>query len=348
MAVGFTRGLKAAPEQVQVVGVDANQYGLQRAETDFKYLVPWARESAYFDVLNDIIDGTGVDLVTVQLEAELAPISANRSLLNAPVFLPRHETILACDSKWDSYEKFVKAGVPVPCSILINSEADLKRAFDELGPTVWLRALTGTGGKGSLPASSFEEGRAWIDMWRGWGNFMAAELLSKETVSWESVWSNGKLVAAQLRKRLYWEFSNLTVSGVTGITGASETATEPGSQRVAHEAVMAIDPEPHGIMGVDLAFDRDGNPKVTEINAGRFMSGGVILFAQSGFNFPYVAAKTGMGETVDGSMKMTNPFPDGMVCVRGLDIEPVITTRSVINSTAQYMKNGLAAQHVRT
>lgn len=342
LAVAFTRGLKAAPEPIEVIGVDANRYGLQRAEADKKFQVPWARDDSYVSVINDIIDENKIDLVTVQLEGEMLPMSENRDKLHAPLFLPRHEAIVTCDSKWASYEKWEKAGVAVPKSILIKTREDLKDALEELGGKMWLRGLTGTGGKGSIPVTSVEKAVSWIDLWNGWGNFMAAELLTKETSSWESVWSHGKLVAAQVRKRLYWEFGNLTMSGVTGITGASETVNDAVVERVSRAATLAIDPEPHGIMGVDVAFDDAGTPKVTEINAGRFMSGGVILFASNGFNFPYVAAKTGLGESVDGVAGVTNPFPEGMICIRGLDVEPVITTRERMEAPIKELEQRMA------
>lgn len=332
LSVGFARGLKAAPEQIDITGVDADAYSIQRSEISERYLVPRAKESSYIDTLNSIIDECGIDLVTVQLEAELLKISENRHLLNARVFLPRHETMLICDSKWETSARLEAAGVPVPESMHINNETDLEEAFERFDHSMWVRASSGTGGKGSLNATSLTDARNWMNLWNGWGNFMAAELLSKETSSWESVWHNGTLVASQVRKRLRWEFANLTISGVTGITGASETVTEPEVERVCKTAVLAIDPKPHGIMGVDVAFDPEGTPKVTEINGGRFMSGGVILFAEHGFNFPYIAVKTAMQETICEEDIAINPFPDGMVCVRGVDVPPAITTRDAINS----------------
>ena len=329
-----------------MIGVDANQHSLQRAEADCKHQIPWARdEEIYVKALNDIIEEHKVDLVTVQLESEMRTISRNRDKLSAPVFLPSLQFIEDCDDKWVSYAKWEKAGVPTPKSILIGSPADLEKAYDELGGRMWLRGLTGTGGKGSIPISPdekqfkgmsradiLEQAEAWIKLWGDWGGFMAAELMTKETSSWESVWSHGKLIASQVRKRLYWEFSNLTRSGVTGITGASETMVDPVTEQVCRDATLALDSEPHGIIGVDVAFDSSGKPKVTEINAGRFMSGGVILFAEKSFNFPYVAAMTGLGKPVKIDGDISNPFPAGMICIRGMDLKPVITSHDEINA----------------
>lgn len=342
LAVAFTRALTNLPDQYEVIGVDADVYGLQRAATCAGYVVPRASDHNYIDALNAVIDQHGIEMVFVQLEAELLPISAKRHLLHAPVFLPRHETMLVCDSKFASYEKWQAAGIPVPESIKINSKQDLESALEHLGGNMWLRSMSGAGGKGSLPIRNgdIEKAMNWVEMWKGWGNFMAAELLTEQTSSWESVWNHGKLVAAQVRKRIRWEFSSMTMSGVTGITGVSETEDNVAVQNICHDAVLAVDPEPHGIMGVDVSIDSTGNPKVTEINAGRFMSGGAILFAQQGFNFPYVATKTAFGESVDGVDGAINPLPNGLVCVRGLDIEPIITTRAAINA----LEKGYKAQ----
>lgn len=337
LAVAFTRALRSSPEEYTVIGADADNYGLQRAETDTKILIPRASDPNYIDALNWIIDKYRIDLVTVQLEAELLPVSEQRNRLNAPVYLPDHNTMVVCDDKWASYEAWEKSGVPVPESILISDESDLASALDRLGGKMWLRSLTGAGGKGSLPVDNLDAARKWVDMWNGWGDFMAAQLLTKETSSWESVWDNGRLVAAQTRKRLRWEFSKMTPSGVTGITGASETVTDPIVEQVCARAVCAVDRKPHGIMGVDVSFDEAGKPYVTEINSGRFMSGGVILFANHGANFPYFAVKAGLGESTEFAVTGIDTLEDNLVCVRGLDVEPVITHRDALSAVeSQY------------
>ncbi len=326
LAIGFCDALRIAPEPMYIAGVDSDKFGVQRAVADEKHVVPKAAHDDYVPVLNDIISEAGIDLLMVQLSAELLPVSAARDRLRTRIFLPSHRTLTVCDSKWDSYEHWRRAGVPVPASMFINTEADLRYAFRQLGGTLWLRAIRGTGGKGSLPVSDYDKAKRWIDFWNGWGDFMAAQLLSKETVTWESIWWEGELIVAQGRRRLYWEFSNLTPSGVTGITGASVTLRDAVVDDTALRAILAIDPKPHGIMSVDMAYDNNGIPSVTEINAGRFMSGGIILYAQRGLNMPYLAVQLALGEKPNLSAPVLNPLPNGIVCVRGLDTKPILTT----------------------
>ena len=56
---------------------------------------------------------------------------------------------------------------------------------------------------------------------------MAAEHLGRETVTWQSIWHDGRLVVAQGRRRHSWAFGNRAQSGVTGLTGVGETVGDP-------------------------------------------------------------------------------------------------------------------------
>ena len=332
LAIGLTRALKVAPEPLHLIGVDSHKFMLQRAETDEKYLVPRADEPDYVPCLRSIVDETGTDFLCVGLEAELLPISAARDRVGTRTFLPKHETMALCGSKMGSYEVWRQAGVPVPQSMLLETETDLRRAFQEIGTDLWLREITGTGGKGSLPVSDFAVAKSWIELRRGWGRFMAAQRLEAEAATWESIWRDGELVAAQGRKRHYWEFANLTLSGVTGMTGSWETIADPQVDDISAQAIKAIDPEPHGIMTVNLAYDQRGVPNVTEINAGRFASGEIVYLTPFGPNFAYIMVQLALGEEVDLELPLVNPFPEGIVKDRGMDIEPILTDMGSIDS----------------
>ncbi|MBM3940549.1 MAG: hypothetical protein FJ318_06615 [SAR202 cluster bacterium] len=102
---------------------------------------------------------------------------------------------------------------------MLHHPGDLRRAFTEIGPSLWIRATRGAGGKGSLPVDDFKTALRWIDLHNGWGEFMAARRLAETTVTLETVWRDGRLIAAQGRQRLFWEFAHLAPSGVTGIGG---------------------------------------------------------------------------------------------------------------------------------
>ncbi len=331
VGIAFARDLRSAPERIHTVGIDSNASMLQRVQTDESCLVPRANDPDYIPVLRALVEERRVDLLIVTRAIEMLTVARDRARIGARVFLPRVETLELCNNKVASYERWHAAGVPVPASMRINSVADLERAFDDLGPELWLRDIGGAGGKGSLPVTDMKTAVGWIDIRRGWGNFMAATRLTADTVTWESIWRNGRLVAAQGRRRHYWEFAALTPSGVTGITGSGETVSDPIVDDIALRAVLAIDSAPDGLMGVDMTYDKHGTPRVTEINGGRFMNGGVVLYSNAEVSFPYLTVRAAMDELPQPWVPLVNPLTPGIVCVRGMDVEPVLTTKAQLN-----------------
>jgi hypothetical protein len=329
-ATNFVRSLRMAPEPVHLVGTDADRYCLMRAETDVRYLVPPARHPSYLDVLNAIVERERIDLVHAQNDAEVAFISEHRDQVGARLFLPAVQTVRLCQDKFQSFECWRAAGLEVPDTVLLGSEEDLLAAFERFGGAVWLRATTGAGGRGSLPVQDYDTARSWLDLQKGWGSFTAAELLEPDSITWMSIWHDGDLVVAQGRKRLYWELSRLSPSGVTGVTGAGVTVADPALDDLATRAVLAIDPHPHGLFGVDLTYDSSGTPNPTEINVGRFFTTHQF-FTALGLNMPYIYLKLAFGESPPPILRRLNPVPEDQVWIRGVDFEPVLTSRAEID-----------------
>ena len=331
-AIGFCRSLRAAPEDFFLIGFDTNPYTLKRAETDERYLVPKVSDPDYLAIVSEILSDTKPDIMHVQISAEMISISSLRDSLGCRTFLPRHETILACEDKFASYVRWRQAGLKVPETILLHELGDLEHAFERFGPRLWLRFTSGSAGRGALPTSDPEEARLWIEFHRGWGKFTAAECLEEQTITWQSIWKNGELVVAQGRKRLYWEFANRTRSGVTGITGTGVTVSDPMVDDIAVRAIRAIDQEPNGIFGVDLTYDKNGTPNPTEINIGRFFTTHEF-FTAAGLNLPYIFVQCALGDPLSSLPQTINPLPSGLAWIRGMDVLPVLTSEGAIRES---------------
>jgi carbamoyl-phosphate synthase large subunit len=330
---GFIQSLREAPESFYIIGMTSNPYDLCKAKTDERYLDPYAHEKDYYLVLEDVIRQTKPDFLHIQNDIEVHAISKYREKikeLGVKTFLPRPESIEVCIDKLKSYKKWQKAGLKVPKTILIETEEDLKKAFRELSHKIWIRALRGAAGKGSLPTDNYQLAKAWIDFFDGWGKFSAAETLTPRTVTWLSMWKNGELIVAQGRERLYWEFANRTLSGVTGITGTGVTISDSIVDEIAQKAILVIDSKPNGIWAVDMTYDKNGIPNLTEINIGRFFTTH-LFFTRAGLNMPYILIKLAFNEELPPISKKINPLPPGLAWVRGMDTEPVLTTFDKIN-----------------
>ena len=335
-AINFARSLRLADEPYHLIGVDSNEYYLPRAETDERYLIPRASEGDYIAVLRQIIEETGTQLLFAQPDVEIGILSERRDELPALTFWPRHQTVATCQDKYLAYEAWQAAGLPVPETRWLERPADLKAFLEEHGE-VWIRAVKGAAGKGSFHTDSYEQGKMWIDFSGGWGSFTAAEYLSPQSVTWQSIWKDGELVVAQGRKRLYWEFADRAPSGITGITGGAVTVADAVVDELSQRAVLAIDAEPQGIFSVDMTYDKDCEPRLTEINIARFFTTH-LFFTQAGLNMPHIFVRLAFGEEPPEFGRKLNPLPSGLAWIRGMDMEPVLTDVSAIRDAAEELR----------
>ena len=332
-SVNFTRSLRQAEDDYYIVGTDADKYYLQRAEVDSRYLAPLASDPQYISFLNYIIEKENIEFIHAQNDVEVSFISEHRDEINANTFLPAKETVALLQDKFQSFEKWEAAGIKVPKTVLIDKETDLDELLANMGGSMWIRAISGAGGRGSLPVHDVKSAINWLDFneMNGSrdGNFTASELLEPETVTWMSMWKDGELIVAQGRKRLYWELSKISPSGVTGATGTGLTYADPELDQIAEAAVRAVDDNPTGLFGVDMAYDKNGIPNPTEINIGRFFTTHQF-FTDAGLNMPDMFLKLAYGEKLTEITSKRNPLENGMVWIRGIDFEPVMSTIDVV------------------
>ncbi|MFN8016233.1 MAG: hypothetical protein U0R17_06485 [Acidimicrobiia bacterium] len=332
-SANFIRSLRQSDDEYYIVGTDADKYYLQRAEVDSKYLAPLANDPLYLKFLNYIIEKENIEFIHAQNDAEVLFISENRDQINANTFLPAKETVVLLQDKFKSFEKWEAAGIKVPKTVLIDKDTNLDELLSNMGGSMWIRAISGAGGRGSLPVYDVKTAINWLDFNElngSWdGNFTASELLEPETVTWMSIWKNGELVVAQGRKRLYWELSKVSPSGVTGATGTGLTYSDPELDRIAEAAVRAVDDNPNGLFGVDMAYDKNGIPNPTEINIGRFFTTHQF-FTDAGLNMPEIFVNLAYGVELPILSKIRNPIENGKVWIRGIDFEPVLSTIDIV------------------
>lgn len=329
--LNFTRSLRLAPESFYLIGADSDNYRLSRAETDESYLVPKAKETDYIPFLRSLIAETGAELIFSQPDPEIAILSEHRDELGLRTFWPDAETVRICQDKWETYRLWRDAGLSVPETRPVESVDDLEKAFAEYGD-VWIRKTSGAAGRGSFHTSSPAQAKAWVDFNGGFEDFTASEYLSPTSVTWQSIWNDGELIVAQGRERISWEFGDRAPSGITGITGSAVTVSDPVVDEISLKAIHAVDPRPHGIFSVDLTYDRRGVPNPTEINIARFFTTH-LFFTVAGLNMPYIAVKLAYGEEPPPIATKVNPLPAGLVWVRGMDKEPVLTSLDELKAT---------------
>ncbi|MDQ2960482.1 MAG: carboxylate--amine ligase [Candidatus Dormibacteraeota bacterium] len=327
------RSLRATSSGDRLIGASSNAADLLLADVDDRYLVPRADDDRHRCHLLRLLADVEADVIHVQNDLEVRAISAMRTEIEAlgvRTLLPSSSAIDVFMDKYASYQAWAAAALPVPETLLIERDVDLVDAFQRFG-RVWLRATTGFGGYGALPTDDLQMARCWIERFHGWGTFTAAEQLTAESVTWQSLWYGGRLVAAQTRRRLGWAFGSRTLSGVTGVTGIAETWSSPEVTALGRSAVIAVEQRPHGIYGVDMTADASGRLRLTEVNVGRFFTT-IHFFTRAGFNFPSLFVDLALGRVEPPDHETLDPLPDGKLWIRGMDTEPLLTDRAVLET----------------
>lgn len=321
-----------------VIGMGSEPTDLVLSAASGKYYIPYADSSEYKPALLELLRQTRPDLVHFQNDLEIFHASKFVNEINAlgvKTFMPDHDVIDTCVHKYKTYLKCKEAGVTVPTNLMLNDVDDLRKAFAELSDkngNIWLRASSiGGGGKGALPTNDFEFAKRWIDRYKGWGDFVAAEILTPNTVTWLSIWHEGELVVAQTRIRKGWTHGNRTVSGVTGVTKVGQTFSDPEVDRISIETIKAVSDKPHGIFGVDMTYDQNGIPNPTEINISRFFTT-VLFFTEAGLNMPEIFKNIALYNEFPDLENKINPLENGLLWLRGMDVRPKLLKQEDISA----------------
>jgi len=326
--INFTMSLRIAPEEMFLVGTEANEHYLHLARTDKQYPIPRAKETGYIDKLNEIIRREKIDFLHAQPDVEVEVISEKREKIAANVFLPSKKAVKTCQDKLESARLWKKKNVPVAKTIELHAEQDVDKAFEELGTPIWIRATHGAGGRGSTPASNRETAVSWIRYWKSrsvdW-EFIAQEQLPGRNMAFHSLWKDGELVTSMARERIEYIYPYLAPSGIMGTPAVQRTVHNETVNKIGTEAVLAIDSAFSGIACVDLKANKDGVPCVTEINAGRmfttsffFSYASKVLRKDYLANIPYLYTKLAFKESIPEVQKY-DVLPENVYWIRHMD-----------------------------
>ena len=326
--INFIMSLRLAPEKIFIVGTEANEHFIYLTPADKRYLVPRAEEENYIERLNEIIRKEKAEFLHPQTDTEVAVVSENREKMEACVFLPSKEAVKICQDKLESAKIWMKKGVPAAKTVEIRNEKDIDKAFEELGSPIWIRARHGAGGRGSTPAYNRETAFSWIKYWRARGmkwEFIAQEHLPGRNIGFHSLWKDGELVTSMARERIEYIYPHLAPSGVTGTPAVQRTIHDDNVNKIATEAVLAINSNFNGIACVDLKENKDGVPCVTEINVARmfttsffFSYASKVLRKDYYANIPYLYIKLAFKESVP-KIPQHNILPENIYWIRHID-----------------------------
>lgn len=347
LGVNFCRSLRASGEPLRLIGTDANRWHLPLSLCDQTYLIPFAKDAkGYRRALLEIAKAESVDViipthpVEVRAVAELRDAGALGEMKTA---LPTTSILDVTDDKAKTQAILLAAGLRVPATRLLSTEADVHEAFAELregDEPVWVRGSGAPGlgiGGAALPCRSTSVALAWIEHYNGFGKMAASAYLPGDNLSWMALFSEGVLVASGARERLEYVLPHVSPSGITGAPAVSRTIENPELARMGEQAVRAIDGAAHGVYFVDFKGDRENRPCITEINGGRCGTT-IHFYTEAGCNFPHLLTKlasAGSLEPLEGGGSCIAP---GQYWIRTLDCGPALVRNEDFDS---YPRAGL-------
>jgi glutathione synthase/RimK-type ligase-like ATP-grasp enzyme len=317
------KSLRHERDCYRLVGVECDPHRVFLTEGfDKKYVVPKASAPNYVSFLNDIIATEQVDFLHAQPDAEVSILSAMREGIQTRLMLPARDEVELCHNKFALMQRLRETGIHTAHSMLISCEADLAMAMETLGPKVWLRAIHGAGGRGSLPVDHIDHARMWVDYWDGWGTFAAEEYLPGKNLAWQGVYLDGQLVGSIAWERIEYIIPQSSPSGVTGTPGIAKLLNDDVVHRVGRQAVEAVGPRPNGVYGVDMKENDAGIPFVTEINPGRFFQPS-FMYAAGGYNLVQYFFDLVLGRVCPGEFDIRASVPADFFWLRGIDVPPM-------------------------
>ena len=325
----LVRSLRAGDLTLLIAGCQTDQFYLKASSADRNFLVPSPTQPGFAKAMRRIVETASIDLILPNTDSAVRAVSDARAFIPHQVFLPGRAVIELCQDKLELTRFLARRGIPVPRTLPVSALSDVERLFRRFrrAPQLWCRIRMGSGSHGAAPVRSPAQARSWIRYWyemRGVKptSFTLSEYLPGRDFACQSLWKDGRLILVKTCERLSYFEGGSQPSGRSSIAGLARTVHEPRVVDVSVRAVRSLGRRVSGAFSVDLKENARGEPCITEINAGRFITL-MNLFDLTGHHNmteTYVRIALGLPSTIT---RVYDAAPDHYF-VRNVDAEPVI------------------------
>lgn len=321
------RSVRAGDASLFIVGYHADRFVLRKSPADRNYLTPPFTHSEFPDALRHIIVTEQIDLLIPNSDPDVRTISDLRDEIPCRLFLPPKGVIELCQDKFNLTTFLRSRGLPAPATHAVTDLDGIEEIFHCLAPSsrLWCRIRTGSDSTGAIPVKTPEQARSWISYWeemRGVpaASFTLSEYLPGRSFACQGLWKGGKLILVKTYERLSYFGGAARPSGVSSIPALAKIVFEPRLVETSIEAIRAVDRNASGAFDVDLKDDACGQARITEINAGRLISG-TNLFDLAG---KHNMAVTYVRLALDQPLAIDEPYDvaEDYYMVRDLDTLP--------------------------
>ena len=251
------------------------------------------------------------DLVIAQPDVLVRELAISRKVV--PTILPPEGQLRTCGDKMLTADA-LPDNIRPQWATQLRSDAE-----------AWCRLRQGAGSQGAFRGTRencYAYIRAFDEQHRG-HEWMVQEYLPGPEFACQLVYWKGLPHAYQSRERVEYDNPNVFTgqSSSPSVQRIPDRATADEVSFVAEQAVEATltgRELAHGVYGVDMRRDNNGDLRVTEVNAGRFYTTTMFL-TTNGLNLPGILVDLGNSTTVLPE-KHFNPLKAGTTWVRQIDM----------------------------
>ncbi|MFT3750078.1 MAG: hypothetical protein QM768_17305 [Agriterribacter sp.] len=315
------------------IGTDSNPlaYGLYEKELFSKsYVIPRADISSeqYWQHINHIVKKENIEAAIILPEIEVLEWAKNHGRLTKKIKLnlPDYELARQISNKYHLHKILDKTGL-IPKFLRLNSNNNVYDTLkEELGEVFWVRSTEGSSGYGSLKIKNEHLLQQWIRLNTDVTEFIATEYLPGRNLACKLLYFNNNLIATACAERVNYIMAKIAPSGITGNTSFGRLLNEPDLVRISIETMNIIgqklNTSLNGIFTLDFKEDKNGIPKITEINI-RHVAFTASL-AAGGANLPLETLKTMFSEHPHKIETQYFNFEKNLIFLRDVDGYPIL------------------------
>lgn len=308
-APGIIKCFRSVKERgIRIVGVDMNPFPSGRALVDVFYTVPPASSDDFIPAILDICLREKVDVVIPIVTRELMKFAEAKSQFkNYGILISvlDKDILDIVNDKLHLLDALTAHGIQTPQYRVIKDVSELRQACEELGYPEQPVCIKQTQGNGSRGIRFIDKSKSRYDLFiNEKPNSMYISYEEMELTLREREKLPKLLVMEYLPGREY-TVDILSKEGKIRQIGSRYNAKMLTGNAIESilqfdEAVIALGRDIckamniTGNIGVDIKCDSTGVPQVLEINPR--LTGGIVAFAATGINFPYLGIKLLLGE----------------------------------------------------
>lgn len=316
--------LKYNRDEITLIGIDGSRLapGLYNNDLfDKTYLVPHSHSDDYWDVIEKIVEDENITHAFIIPETEVLMWSKRQKEKGLPcqALIAEYDVAKAFYDKYITFD-LLKDTDMVPKSVKLDADTDIEKIGEELGYPYWIRGGSGAGALGAYKIEQIGDLKNWLNINPHINDFLASVFLPGRNYACKLLFFDDKLVRAASGERIDYLMASSAPSGISGMCARGSLLNEPEMVKTSEEAIRKIFGHyglpAHGMFTVDYKADKDGNPKITEINI-RHVSFS-HAFSLGGANFAADTLALFTDKDFDKNYKMYE-FDDKYTFIRGVD-----------------------------